>query len=56
VLLGTSKKTLVEDNELFLFSEAVCPILSVLTGKVLEQAQMEVCEEEELKAMSNAQT
>jgi hypothetical protein len=27
------------------------PILNVLTGKTLELAQMEVCEEEELKEM-----
>jgi hypothetical protein len=45
-------KTLVEDNELFIFDHAAEPILSVLCGKTLELARMEVLEEEELKIMS----
>jgi hypothetical protein len=48
---GDSKKTLVEDNELFLFDDEVEPLLSVLCGKTLEQARMEVLEEEELAEM-----
>jgi len=35
-LRGVSKKTLVEDNELFLFEDEVEPLLSVLCGKTLE--------------------
>jgi hypothetical protein len=41
-LIGVSKKTLVEDNELFLFEDEVEPILSVLCGKTLEIARLEV--------------
>lgn len=48
---GVDKKTLVEDNELFNFEEEVEPILSVLCGKTLETARMEVLEEEELREM-----
>jgi len=51
VRLGVSKKTLVEDNELFLFNNEVEPVLQVLVGKTLENAQMEVLEEEELREM-----
>lgn len=54
-LTGVSKKTLVEDNELFLFDEEVEPLLSVLCGKTLEQARMEVLEEEELAEMERQQ-
>lgn len=35
---GVSKKTLVEDNELFLFNFEIEPLLSVLVGKTLENA------------------
>ena len=52
---GVDKKTLVEDNELFLFDDEVEPILSVLCGKTLEQARMEVLEEEELREMKEQQ-
>jgi len=48
---GVDKKTLVEDNELFIFDDEVEPILSVLCGKTLEVARMEVLEEEELREM-----
>jgi len=51
VTRGVNKKTLVEDNELFLFDDEVEPILSVLCGKTLEVARMEVLEEEELAEM-----
>lgn len=52
---GVSMKTLVEDNELFLFEDEVEPLLSVLCGKTLEQARMEVLEEEELAEMKRKQ-
>ena len=48
---GVDKKTLVADNELFRFDKEVEPILSVLCGKTLEFARMEVLEEEELRVM-----
>lgn len=48
---GISKKSLIEDNELFLFDDEVEPLLSVLCGKTLECARMEVLEEEELAEM-----
>jgi hypothetical protein len=50
-LMGVSKKTLVEDNEIFIFDDEVSPILQVLCGKTLEISQMEVLQEEELKEM-----
>ena len=50
---GTHKKTLTEDNELFLFDEACEPLLSVLCGKCLELARMEVLQEQELSEMSH---
>lgn len=52
---GVSKKTLTEDNELFLFDDEVEPILSVLCGKTLEVARMEVLQEEELAEMKRQQ-
>jgi len=48
---GKDAKTLVEDNELFIFDNGVEPILSVLCGKTLELARMEVLEEEEVRVM-----
>ncbi len=48
-------KTLVEDNELFKFDDECEPILSVLCGKTLEHARMEVLEEEELRVMREQQ-
>ena len=54
-LTGVSKKTLTEDNELFLFEDEVEPILSVLCGKTLEIARMEVLQEEELAEMKRQQ-
>jgi hypothetical protein len=50
-LKGVSKKTLVEDNEIFLFDDEVEPLLAVLCGKTLEVSRMEVLEEEELAEM-----
>ena len=55
LVMGVSKKTLVEDNELFIFDDEVEPILSVLCGKTLEVARMEVLEEEELAEMQRQQ-
>ena len=52
---GVDKKTLVEDNELFMFDDEVEPILSVLCGKTLESSRMEVLEEEELREMREQQ-
>ena len=52
---GVDKKTLVEDNELFIFDDEVEPILSVLCGKTLELSRMEVLEEEELREMREQQ-
>lgn len=52
---GVDAKTLVEDNELFRFDKEVEPILSVLCGKTLELARMEVLEEEELRVMRSQQ-
>jgi hypothetical protein len=54
-LRGVSKKTLVEDNEIFLFDDEVEPLLSVLCGKTLEVSRMEVLEEEELAEMKRKQ-
>jgi len=54
-LRGVTKKTLVEDNELFLFDDEVEPLLAVLCGKTLEGARMEVLEEEELAEMKRKQ-
>lgn len=46
---------MTEDNEIFLFDDEVEPLLSVLCGKTLEQARMEVLEEEELAEMKRKQ-
>ena len=54
-VMGVSKKTLTEDNELFLFDDEVEPILAVLCGKTLEVARMEVLQEEELAEMKRQQ-
>eukprot|EP00455_Lapot_gusevi_P055553 TRINITY_DN9042_c0_g4_i12.p1 TRINITY_DN9042_c0_g4~~TRINITY_DN9042_c0_g4_i12.p1 ORF type:complete len:429 (-),score=95.88 TRINITY_DN9042_c0_g4_i12:279-1442(-) len=48
---GESKETQVEEGELFDFDMEVEPILEVLVGKTLEQALMEVVEEQELRAI-----
>ena len=40
-----------DDPELFDFVTSVEPMLNVLCNKTLEQARMEVLEEEELKVM-----
>lgn len=52
---GVDVVTQVEDNELFDFDNEVEPILEVLCGKTVEQARMEVLEEEELRVMKEQQ-
>jgi radial spoke head protein 3 len=52
---GVDKETQVLDGELFDFDIEVAPILQVLMNKTLEQARMEVLEEEELKLMKEQQ-
>jgi hypothetical protein len=48
-------ETQIWDGDLFEFDIEVEPILQVIVGKTLEQARMEVLEEEELKAMKKHQ-
>lgn len=52
---GTDKETQINDGDLFDFDEEVEPILSVILGRTIEESQMEVLEEEELKAMKREQ-
>ncbi len=56
IIVGVSKKTLVADNELFIFDDDVEPLLTVLCGKTLELARSEVMEEEELREMGRQQS
>jgi hypothetical protein len=56
IIVGVSKKTLVKDNELFIFDDDVEPLLTVLCGKTLELARSEVMEEEELREMGRQQS
>ena len=46
---GEDKTTQIERGDLFDFDDEVEPIVNVLTFKTLEEAQMEVLEEEEIK-------
>jgi len=48
---GKDVSTQILDGELFDFDNEVMPILEVLVGKTLEQARMEVLEENELEMM-----
>ena len=48
---GLDVATQIEEGELFDFEVEVQPILEVLVGKTLEQALMEVMEEEELETL-----
>lgn len=50
-----SKDTQVEDGDLFNFDYEVAPILNVLVTKVLDQARMEVLEEEEIRTVKQKQ-
>ncbi|KAJ3090020.1 Radial spoke head protein 3 [Quaeritorhiza haematococci] len=52
---GLDVATQVYEGELFDFDFEVEPILEVLTGKTIEQALMEVMEEEELEALRKHQ-
>ncbi|KAI8927500.1 radial spoke protein 3-domain-containing protein [Entophlyctis helioformis] len=52
---GVDIATQIYDGELFDFDFEVTPILEVLVGKTLEQALMEVHEEEELTVLRNHQ-
>eukprot|EP00878_Enallax_costatus_P019311 GHUV01020372.1.p1 GENE.GHUV01020372.1~~GHUV01020372.1.p1 ORF type:complete len:389 (+),score=161.74 GHUV01020372.1:695-1861(+) len=52
---GVDTATQIEQGELFNFDAEVEPLLEVLVGKVLEQALMEVLEEEELAALKQHQ-
>lgn len=52
---GVDSETQIYDGELFDFDFEVEPILEVLVGKTLEQALMEVMEEEELAALKKHQ-
>ncbi len=54
-LTGKNVETQIWDGDLFDFDDEVEPILSVILGKTIEQSQMEVLEEEELKAMKREQ-
>jgi hypothetical protein len=52
---GIDAETQVEEGELFDFDFEVQPILQVLVGKTLEQALLEVMEEDELEIMKKHQ-
>jgi radial spoke head protein 3 len=52
---GIDAATQVYDGELFDFEFEVQPLLEVLVGKTIEQALIEVHEEEELKALRRRQ-
>ncbi|ESN98534.1 hypothetical protein HELRODRAFT_143766, partial [Helobdella robusta] len=53
--IGLDKETQIYDGELFDFDIEVLPVLEVLVGKVVEQALLEVQEEEELAALKEQQ-
>lgn len=50
---GEDKSTQIQEGELFDFDREVKPILQTIVTKTLEQARMEVLEEEELKRMKD---
>ena len=52
---GINKMTQIEDGDLFCFDTEVEPLLNVLLSKTLEQARMEVLEEEEIKELKQQQ-
>jgi hypothetical protein len=52
---GISVSTQIEDGDLFSFDREVEPLLNVLLSKTLEQARMEVLEEEEIKELKRLQ-
>lgn len=49
--IGKDACTQIEDGDLFNFDLDVIPILSVVTNKILEQAQLELMEEFEIKKL-----
>jgi radial spoke head protein 3 len=49
---GINTATQIEQNELFSFDKEVKPILAILTTKALENAALEIEEEEELLKMA----
>jgi len=53
--IGVDVETQIEEGDLFDFDLEVSPILEVITGKTLEQALMEVLEEEELANLRHHQ-
>lgn len=52
---GVDKETQILDGELFDFNVEVLPVLEVLVGKTMEQALLEVMEEEELSNLREQQ-
>lgn len=52
---GRDAETQICEGDLFRFDEAVEPILEVLVGKTLEQAMLEVMQEEELELLRQQQ-
>ncbi|KAG5501401.1 hypothetical protein JKF63_03214 [Porcisia hertigi] len=52
---GRDADTQINEGDLFRFDEAVEPILEVLVGKTLEQAMLEVMQEEELELLRQQQ-
>ena len=44
---GVNRETQIEDNDLFDFDNEVEPIIEVITGKIIQQARIEVIEEYE---------
>ncbi|MES1912905.1 MAG: hypothetical protein MHM6MM_005127 [Cercozoa sp. M6MM] len=52
---GISVATQIEPGDLFNYDREVAPLLTTLTGKVIEQAWHEVCEFEELRFLDRRQ-
>lgn len=52
---GRDTETQIHEGDLFHFDDAVEPILEVLVGKTLEQAMLEVMQEEELELLRQQQ-
>lgn len=52
---GVDVETQIEENQLFLFDMEVMPLLECLNGKVIEQALLELLQEEELAAIRQQQ-
>ncbi|GAV08252.1 hypothetical protein RvY_17975 [Ramazzottius varieornatus] len=52
---GVDVETQIDENQLFLFDMEVMPLLECLNGKVIEQALLEILQEEELAAIRQQQ-